>query len=170
MKSIRIACTTFMIFSIQYLATAADKPNRSAELQVLERFIGTWETIVNIETTGQKYNSIEKRRWSDRGTFLLSEDLNLVTMKESLFLITYDPKGEKYQCCIFDGNTASILHGIWDEKTQTMKWSGVDAAGNKSTGKTLFIDKDHNEWSMVVTDPGGKVLWKGAGKQVRSKK
>ncbi len=38
-----------------------------------------------------------------------------------------------------------------------MTWNGVAFAGNKSTGESRFIDKDHVEWSLVVASPGGEV-------------
>ncbi len=50
-----------------------------------------------------------------------------------------------------------------------MKWNGTDAAGVKHAGKVRFIDKDHVEWSMVVTGPKGKVVVELSAKQIRRK-
>ena len=50
-----------------------------------------------------------------------------------------------------------------------MKWNGTDAAGVKHAGNVQFIDKDHVEWSMVVTSPEGKAVVELPAKQTRRK-
>lgn len=146
-----------------------DAPKRSAELQVLDRFIGNWETVITVKPTGEKYNTTENRKWSREGTFVLSEDLNLSTKKEAHFLLTYDPNAKVYRACFIEEGNAMILVGTWDKDTQTMKWASPDGAGTKYTGNNRFIDRDHVEWSMVVTGPDGKVLVELAAKQTRKK-
>jgi hypothetical protein len=39
-----------------------------------------------------------------------------------------------------------------------MNWNGTDAAGVKHAGNVRFIDKDHVDWSMVVTGPEEKIV------------
>ena len=172
MRMIPIALAVLAATTVTQATHADDaQENRSAELQVLDRlFIGTWESVVTNNTTGEKSNTVEKRRWSKAGSFILSEDMNLSTKQEAHFLITYDPNGKKYRSCYIDQNGAAIINGTWDEDTDTMEWSGIDFAGNKSAGKTRLIDKDHIEWSLVITNPDGKVLVELSTKQQRSKK
>ena len=50
-----------------------------------------------------------------------------------------------------------------------MKWNGTDAAGVKHAGNVRFIDKDHVEWSMVVTFPEGNVVVEFPAKETRRK-
>ena len=171
MRLMTITLTILAAATLCRATNADDAPKRSAELQVLDRlFIGSWESVVTNKTTGEKSNAVEKRRWSEKGRFVLSEDLNLSTKQEAHFLITYDPNGKKYRSCYIDQNGAAIIDGTWDEETDTMEWSGTDFAGNKSAGQTQLIDKDHIEWSMVIKDPAGKVLVELSTKQNRSKK
>jgi hypothetical protein len=148
---------------------ADDAPKRSAELQVLERFIGDWQTEIIVKPTGEKFNTTESRKWSREGQFVLSEDLNLSTKKEAHFLLTYDPSAKVYRACYIDEGNAQIFLGTWDKDNETMKWTSPDGASSKHTGTYRFIDKDHVEWSMVVTGPDGKVLVELSAKQIRKK-
>ena len=43
-------------------SSADDATKRTAELQVLDRFMGTWESVVTNKTTGDKSITIEERR------------------------------------------------------------------------------------------------------------
>jgi hypothetical protein len=147
---------------------ADDAPKRSADLQVLDRFIGNWETAVIAKGTGEKFNSIESRKWSREGTFVLSEDQDVATKRESHFLITYDPKSKQYRACFINNEFTVPLLGTWDERTRTMKWISSDVPF-KHESVHHFIDKDHVEWSMVVTSPEGKVVLELSAKQNRRK-
>jgi hypothetical protein len=149
---------------------ADDTPKRSAELQVLERFIGTWDTVLTNKNTGKKSNTIERRKWSRKGHFILSEDFDSSANKEAHFLITYDTKGKLYRGCWINENITSTLLGTWDEENDSMKWDGTDSFGNKLATTHRFITKDRVEWSTVVTNPDGKVVFEADAKQTRRKK
>jgi hypothetical protein len=148
---------------------AGDPASRSAELQVLERILGDWETAITIKGTGEKFNTVEIRRWSKEGKFVLSEDRNLSSKKEAHFLLTYDPNAKKYRACFIEEGNAVLLLGTWDNDSQTMKWAGTDAAGVKHQGTYRFLDKDHVEWTLEVTGPDGRVLAELSAKQTRRK-
>ena len=148
---------------------ADDAPKRSTELQVLDRWIGAWESVVTNKTTGDKFNTVENRKWSREGKFVLSEDLNLSAKKEAHFLLTYDSNAKVYRTCFIEEESAAIILGTWDKETQTMKWNGTDGGGGKLTGFQRFIDKDQIEWSMAVTGPDGKVVVELSAKQTRRK-
>jgi hypothetical protein len=165
----------FLAITLTILATAifprplrsADAPKRSAVLQVLDRFIGEWETVVTNKTTGQKFNTIESRKWSRLGEFILSEDQNLSTKKEAHFLITYDPNGKVYRACFIEEASAALLLGTWDNKAQTMNWTSPPEVSTKFSGTHRIIDKDHTDWSMKVAGPDGTVFVELSGKQSR---
>lgn len=150
-------------------AKAQDAPMRSAELQVLDRYIGDWETVVTAKGTEEKFTSIESRKWSREGKFVLSENHDISVKKEAHFLITYDPKGKQYRACFINDEFTVPLLGTWDEKTQTMKWRSSDVAF-KHDSVHRFIDKDNVEWTMTVTSPEGKVVLELSAKQTRRKK
>ena len=169
MRFIAFTLAALAIASASRLTGADVPPNRSAELQVLDRFIGTWETVFTIKATGEQINSVENRKWSQKGRFVLSEDLNASTGKEAHFLITYDPNVRLYRSCFIEEGNAVVLLGTWDEDTATMKWNSTDAHGTKHAATYRFIDKDHVEWSMAVTGPDGKVLVELSANQERRK-
>jgi hypothetical protein len=168
MRCVGITLAVLTILTATRVSADAD-PKRSAELQVLDRWIGNWETVVTIKTTGEKFNTTESRRWSKEGTFVLSEDMNLSTKKEAHFLLTYDPNAKVYRACFIEESNALVLLGTWDKDAATMRWNGTDPAGVKHAGTHRFVDKDHTEWSMVITGPDGKVLVELSAKQVRRK-
>ncbi|HEY7115346.1 MAG TPA: DUF1579 family protein [Tepidisphaeraceae bacterium] len=168
MRFLAIALAALTIASFAPLS-AEDAPKRSAELQVLDRWVGSWRTEVTNKTTGVTFTSTENRKWSRLGEFVLSDDANELTRKESHFLMTYDPNARVYRTCFIEEAAAILMLGTWNEATQTMTWTGADIVGNKLTGTNRFLDKDHNEWSVTLTTPDGKVVVELSGKQTRQK-
>lgn len=169
MRLISIALTVLITLSVLGPVNAEDTPKRSAELQVLDRYIGDWETVITDKGTGKKLTSIESRKWSRGGKFVLAEDQDKSTKKEAHFLITYDPKGKQYRACYINDEFTVPLLGTWDEKAQTMTWKSADVAF-KQDAVDRFIDKDNVEWTLTVTSPEGKVVLDLSAKQVRRKK
>ena len=47
-----ITLTIFAAVSVPGAARAEDKPNRSTELQVLDRFVGTWDIKTTVKPRG----------------------------------------------------------------------------------------------------------------------
>ena len=159
---IRSVCLTVLaILACTGAIDAADEPKRSPELQVLDRIIGDWETVITDKLTGNKSASTESRKWSAKGEFVLSKEFNQTIKKEAHFLITYDPAAKTYRGTYISETGAALYLGTWDEATNTLKWTGADIVGNKFAGATRFIDKDHVEWSMMITNSDGKLLATG---------
>ena len=149
-------------------ATTDDTPQRSPGLQVLERFVGTWDQRMINKTTAEESTSVEIREWSLEGEFILFEGIQHSDGgPESLMLITYDSNANVYPACVMIGPARSRLTGTWDQQTQTMEWNATDLAGNKTAGNHRFVDSGHAEWSLVVTAPGGEVVADLSGKQTR---
>jgi hypothetical protein len=166
-----VAFTLAVVFSTGFPRPlqAGDPPKRSPELQVLDRFIGDWQDAITNKTTGQKYDAIESRKWSPGGEFVLSEDRNLATKKEAHFLITYDSNNKLYRACFIEEGGGALLLGSWDDRAQTMKWSGPPEVSVKYTGTHRFVDNDHAIWSITVTGQDGTVFVEMSGKQTRRK-
>lgn len=146
--------------------TAADAPPRSAELQVLDYLIGDWETVVTVKETGAKSTSIQSRKWSREGKFVLSEELDLATKRESHFLVTYDPTARQYRACFMNEGATVPLLGTWDANSQTMTWKSADVAF-KHEGVQRRVSQDLVEWTMTVTSPEGQVVLDLSAKQTR---
>ncbi|HEX3149892.1 MAG TPA: DUF1579 family protein [Gemmataceae bacterium] len=168
MRRVTTAIAILVFAGIPTTLCADDAPKRSAELQVLERFIGNWETEITVKPSGDTYKTTEIRKWSKEGQFVLSEDLNLASKKEAHFLITYDSNVKAYRSCFIDDAITIALLGTWDEATQTMKWTGSDGT-NKHDGTYRFIDRDHVEWTVTATGPDKKVVVELVAKQTRKK-
>lgn len=148
---------------------AGDAPKRSSELQVLDYLIGDWETVVTVKETGEKSTSIQTRKWSRDGTFVLSEELDISAKEESHFLVTYDPTVRKYRACFMNKGATVPLLGTWDESNKTMTWKSSDIAF-KHEGVHRRVTEDLVEWTMTVTSPEGKVLLDLSAKQTRRKR
>lgn len=164
-----IALALFPILILNSPLSADDVPQRSAELQVLDRMVGNWETVITAKPAGETFKTVQDRKWSKEGKFVLSEDMNVETKEESHYLVTYDPNAKRYRGVFVGEKNAVILLGTWNEDSQTMNWVSAEGTPAKHTATHRFIDKDHIEWSMVVTAPDGKVLLDLSAKQTRRK-
>lgn len=157
------------VFVFASALNAGDAPKRSTELQVLDYLIGDWETVVTVKETGQKSTSIQTRKWSRDGKFVLSEELDTSSKRESHFLVTYDPMAKKYRACFMNEGATVPLLGTWDESNKTMTWKSTDVAF-KHEGVHRRVSDDLVEWTMTVTSPEGKVVLDLSAKQSRRKK
>jgi hypothetical protein len=167
MRLIALALAFFMTASLSG-AVNADDAQRSPELKVLDRYLGEWETEATVKGTGDKSISHQSRKWSRQGKFVLSEELELATKKESHFLVTYDPKVKQYRSCFINEDVAVPLLGTWDEKSQTMHWKSADVPYQHDMVQH-FTAKDRAEWTMTVTSPEGKIVLEISAKQTRRK-
>ncbi|MFM8215019.1 MAG: DUF1579 family protein [Pirellula sp.] len=165
----RLIPFTLAVFIAASVLIAGDDPKRSSELQVLEYLIGDWETVVTVKETEVKATSIQSRKWSRDGKFVLSEELDLSTNKESHFLVTYDPTAKKYRACFMNEGATVPLLGTWDESNKTMTWKSTDIAFEHE-GVHRKINDDLVEWTMTVTSPEGKVVLDISAKQTRRKR
>ena len=168
MRMISFTVAVFMTAIMPLVISAGDAPKRSAELQVLDRLIGEWETEITIKGTGEKSTTLQSRRWSREGKFVLSEDLDKSAKKESHFLVTYDAKAKQYRACFINEEFTVPLMGTWDESTKTMRWKSSDIAF-RHDGVHRFVNKDLVEWTMTVTSPEGKIVLEMSAKQTRRK-
>jgi len=164
----RLIPFTLAVFISASVLIASDAPKRSSELQVLDYLIGDWETVVTVKETGAKSTSIQTRKWSRDGKFVLSEELDISANRESHFLVTYDPTAKKYRACFMNEGATVPLLGTWDESNKTMTWKSTDVAF-KHEGVHRRVNEDLVEWTMTVTSPEGKVVLDMSAKQTRRK-
>jgi hypothetical protein len=170
MRYLAISLTVLALTALPRMLSADDAPKRSDELQVLDSYVGTWDCVVTDKTTAKESKTVEERRWSRKGTFVLFENFDLTTKKESHYLMTYDANAKAYRTCYIDDSTTISLLGTWDARTKSMTWRGKDGEDNRVSGTERFVDKDNLEWSLVFTNPDGKVVAELSGKQTRRKK
>jgi hypothetical protein len=153
-----------------------EEPKPPPELQVLQT-IGTWDEVMTnkpsewLPTAGQS-TTVTKKTWFLGDKFVRMEGVLQPSKTEFFSLLTYDPDVKVYRTWYFDSGGAmprGMVQGTWDEKTRTITWTGTDEAGNKTTGKSKFTDKDNHEWTLVVKSPDGKLLLDMSGKCTRRK-
>jgi hypothetical protein len=177
MRTVVIALVTFVVSAFLGNATAVDPPKPSAELRVLEDMIGTWDEVMMNKPTewtpkAEKSTTVTKRTWALGGKFMRADGAWQPAKTEFLHLLGYDPDAKAYRSWYFDAAGAmprGSQGGTWDAKSKTLTWTGADDAGNKTAGTHKVIDKDHHEWTLVVTNRDGKVLLDLSGKCTRRK-
>lgn len=156
----------FSVVSIIVSVGAASADEPPPELKLLEDYVGTWDEVVSNKATewipeAGKVTSVTKKTWAMGNKFVRMEGKFTPGDNDFLSLLTYDPHAKVYRTWYFDsggGMPRGSMTGKWDERTCTMTWTGADDDGNKTLGKTHIIDKDNHEWTMVVTNPAGKVV------------
>lgn len=160
------------------VSVSADEPAKPPpELRVLDDMIGTWDEVLTNKPTewlpkAERSDSLTKKNWSLGGKFIRMEGVWKPAKTEFLSLLTYDPATKEYRTWYFDsggGQPRGSVRGSWDDKARTMTWTGTDEAGNKTVGKSRIVDRDHHEWTVITTDPQGKVVLDLLGKNTRRK-
>ena len=152
----------------------ADAEARSPELQVLERFVGSWEETVDLKPAGwvpqrATITATGTRRWILNGTMIENRGVWSPNRDEFLHLTSYDPARREYRQLYFDKNTTvpQEYRGTWDEATQTFTFKASLADGVTGTSTQKFSDKDTFTWTLLAKDPTGKVMLDMQGKCVR---
>ena len=176
MRLIAIMLTVITAGVVPGILYADDAPKRSPELQVLDRFVGTWDMKFTVkEEGGEKIamDIVSIREWSLGGTFLRYEDANnLISpqMQESQILLTYDPKLKNYPGVTMDGPRRGQVTGTWDEKTQTFSLIAPFPDDVKVEINYRFISESRIEASGTVKDRDGKIRAEMSYNQTRREK
>lgn len=151
-----------------------ERPKRSAELQVLDAFVGTWDFVVTNKPTGGEVVTIttsETRSWTLGGTFVQFENpqTESPTEPELQMLVTYDAATKTYPGFLMTGPSRSLVTGAWDPQTRTMTFRGNlgDNSGVTFVYTNRFVDADHCEVSGVIKDAAGKVIVEQTQRQTR---
>ncbi|MCE9552669.1 MAG: DUF1579 domain-containing protein [Planctomycetes bacterium] len=163
-----VAITLAVLAAVCPLVSNADEPEkRSAELQVLDRFVGTWDIKMTVKVPGQEAvnREISETRKLSRGGAVL--EFENAKPPEFHMLWGYDPKSKKYTGVWMFGGDRGWLTGTWNERTSTMKLEGAGADASSSITTFRFLDKDHSESSAVYRDRDGKVVSEVTWKHTR---
>jgi Protein of unknown function (DUF1579) len=150
----------------------ADAP--PPEMKALERLVGTWnhEQTVKVPEETRSTNSVVKGELVLGGRFLQeqagSDDKGKPT---GTGMYTYDSNRKTYRYWFFHSSGFYWdSTGTWDESSQTFTFKRKVGVGDATTTATLrFSDEATFVYSLVTTDPGGKVNYHMEGKAVRQK-
>ena len=136
----------------------------SDELKVLNRMIGKWDTVAvskqaewtpqEIRTTGRTIS-----------TWTLNRSLVMVNTRNSdgtqgITLSAYDSQKKAFRSWWFgsEGYFNKSM-GKWDELTETLTSHAVLDDGLSMRTATRFINKDHHDVRVVITDDKGKLYF-----------
>jgi hypothetical protein len=144
----------------------ASESKQSKELQVLERFVGSWEETVEQKRAAWTPEPSTKeiastRKWILDGKMIENRGTWSPDDVEFLHLMSYDPKRREYRQWYFESiNPVSLgeQRGQWDQATQTLTWKGKLDDGVTTETVERFIDKDNFTWTLVAKDRSGQVV------------
>lgn len=157
------------------MLNADDSPKRSPELQLLDRFAGTWDLVVTVKPTGGTAiteKTSEVRQWSPGGRFIHFQNprLGQTDHPEFHMLVTYDPATKSYPGMLMSGASRTFVDGTWDEATKTMRFRGTFPDNAlKFDVKNRFTDENQIETSGSFTNANGEVLSTRSDVQTRRK-
>jgi hypothetical protein len=138
---------------------AADLP---AELKVLDRMIGTWDTITvqrpaEWTPVGGQSTATVTREWILNGRFVMDTSLHS-NGDESISLIGYDPGQKVYRSWWFNSlGHRNDSRGHWNETSRTLSTRAELEDGKTTRSTVRFTDSDREVWQFQVTDAAGKV-------------
>jgi hypothetical protein len=163
--AMRTRITIALLIAVSAAAAfGGEGPAKPPELKVLERFVGTWDVesvskpaVWTPKEVREKF--VEVRELVLDGWFLEGK-ARAADRKAGHFswMMTYDVARKEYRIWLFvTGGFSSQWSGEWDEATKTLSMTGDAGNGVTYKGTTHFIDKDHYEFRLMVTDGDGKV-------------
>lgn len=138
---------------------AADLP---AELKVLDRMIGTWDTVTvqkPAEWTpgGGRSTAIVSREWILNGRVVMDTSMHS-DGQESIAIIGYDPGQKVYRNWWFNSEGhRNDSRGQWNAASQTLTYR-TQLEDDKSVQSSVrFADANKEIWQFKATDAAGKV-------------
>ena len=173
MKSLLPMTASLILAVLMHADVRGQESNAPPEMKALERLVGTWnvEQIVKVPKEERSTNLVVKRELVLGGRFVqeMVDDKGKPTFTG---MYTYDSNRKTYRYWFF---MSSGFYweptGTWDESSQTFTFNGRLGAGDTGTmtATLRFSDEATFVYSLVATDPGGKVNYHMEGKAVRQK-
>lgn len=171
---------TVLATAISQSAIGEGNSKLSAEFQILDRFVGTWDMDVTIKPAGAdviNVKSAETRTWSPGKTVVHFENAKVAGAKEApvggpefQMLLTYDAATKTYRGMMMYGTGRSLITGTWDEAASTMTFNGTSPDdGSTFVFKNRFLDADHSESTGIQKNAKGEVFMEQTLKQTRRK-
>jgi serine/threonine protein kinase len=158
------------VLDVRQTLTRLDKPaevprikvdhKRPHEEVLLDRLVGDWENQGILKTkenpAGVPFTGRLQSRSVLGGRLIESEETG---DEGSYWLAAYDQNRKAYRHWVFlgSGDVLSLV-GNWDEKTQTMNWSGAGLDGSDISASWHWTAPDVWEWSTLSKGAGGKKI------------
>ena len=157
------------------VALGDEGPPKPPELNVLERFVGTWDCEVVMKPAvwtpeEKREKAVEVNELALDGWFLHGSSKTRDGRTNAILMNTYDPVQKKYRLWRFTpGGSCEELNGQWDEATTTLAITTNLSNGVTSKATFHVIDKDRREYHVLAKDGDGKVYLDIQGTVTRRK-
>jgi phage terminase large subunit-like protein len=157
----RVSCSSAIVIALAAATATAQPPPKPPELQVLDRTAGTWDFVLTAKKAEwtpneNKSTGTSVNEWVLDGRFM--EHRTKFDKSESVMMMTYDANKKAFRQWAYDSQGyANEATGQWDEKTQTLTFTGNLNENVTAVTTMRFVDKDTREATMVAKDKSGKV-------------
>jgi len=137
-----------------------DKVAIKAEMQVLSKYLGTWDEEYDFPS---RAGAVTTAEWVLDGKFVRrTGKLNIVDLEWSEML-TFDPVGKSYRRWTFDSTGFSLEYkGTWDDQTSTMTWIAENRNGPGSQvskiSKFTFTDSTIMKWETESRNSNNELV------------
>lgn len=128
MKSLAVALTVVAAFIVAGFAPA-DDAEQSDELQVLNRFVGTWQmktTLTPAQGDPIENEGTEARRMSQGGQVLMFENAG---QPEFQMLLMSDPASDDYVGVMLTSGASATMTAEWNAESDIMTFHGTFTNG-----------------------------------------
>lgn len=154
MNRLRLIVTTALL-AFALSSQAADE--KSDDLKVLDRYIGTWDGQIAMTAPEQKTSTeTSTGTWQAGGTYVQIKSESKLDDSHAMHLITYDQQKQTYRYYWF--NSAGLTFnstGTWDEAKKTFTWDGTIEDGVTLKMTDHFVDENTRDMHVVVKDGNG---------------
>lgn len=133
-----------------------------AELKVLDRMIGTWDTVsiqkpAEWTPAGGRFTAKIKREWILNGRVVMDTSIHS-NGQESIALFGFSPGSKAYRSWWFNSEGhRNEGKGSWNEKSQTLSYLTELDDGKRMRTVVGVSEADKEQWQFKVTDADGKV-------------
>lgn len=168
---VRGILTLFLVATVS-VRSNGDRPNRSPELLLLDRFVGTWTVELEVEMEGEivrrpRYES--HVAWSRDGTFVIANEVH--EQREQLTVMRFDTAQRKYRGALFSATEQTPFEAEWNEAKQTFTMEFKEAGDAEATFINRFVSEDEIEIRIQIraNDPKGSATVIGTQTRIRNK-
>lgn len=151
-----------------------DPGSRSAELRILDQFLGTWRTEYRQGkaewTPEEKTGSADLVCTRDLAGQVIRERGTYSDQTTSTWLLTYDAEQRKYRSWFFNSlGMTSESSGRWDPAMKTLFWTTVEPTEFKTTSQHGFPNSGKCDWQVLIQDTQGTTMFRMEGTSLRLK-
>jgi len=161
-----------LLVTIPGTAEAQNRPPKGPE--VLNRFVGVWETQTRIRHEGPPLREFQTRgravcQQTLHGRYVEFRSHSIPPGRAELQIMTYDTEAGVYRQWVFDSDGyRHQAEGRWDPTTATLTWQGT-TEGSSFVIEDRWVSPGRLEWTLLRRDAEGRRLQTIEGVLIRVK-